>query len=83
MGKPGLSGYLVSLVDLVYLVGLVQPNKQDKPNKRDRPNRLNRPNEQDRLADCFRILLEHTTTLSPLTTMPAPCKQMLSKGNRP
>jgi hypothetical protein len=74
---------LVFLVHLVYLVGLVQPNKQDKPNKRDRPNRLNRPNEQDRLADCFSILLEHTTTLSPLTTMPAPCKQMLSKGNRP
>jgi len=77
---------LVFLVHLVYLVGLVQPNKQDKPNKpnkRDRPDRPNRPNEQDGLADCFSILLEHTTTLSPLTTMPAPCKQMLSKGNRP
>jgi len=40
--KPGLSGYLVNLV------GLVQPNKQDRPD---------RPNEQDRLADFFSILL--------------------------
>ena len=41
--KPGLSGYLV------YLVGLVQPNRRDRPD---------RPNEQDRLADFFSILLE-------------------------
>jgi hypothetical protein len=40
--KPGLSGYLVYLVQLV---GLAQPNKQDKPIK------------QDRLADLFNILL--------------------------
>ena len=38
----------VYLVDLVYLVRFIQPNKQDKPNK---------PNRQDRLADCFSILL--------------------------
>jgi hypothetical protein len=43
--KPGLSGYLVCLV---HLVSLIQPNKPDRPN---------RPNEQDRLADCFSILL--------------------------
>jgi hypothetical protein len=43
--KPGLSGYLV------YLVDLVQPNKLIK---QDRPNR---PNEQDKLADLFNILL--------------------------
>ncbi len=51
----------VYLVHLVYAVSLAQPNKQDKPNKpikRDRPDRPNRPNEQDRLADCFSILLE-------------------------
>ena len=44
-GKPGLSGYLVCLV---------QPNKQDKLNK---PNKRDRPNEQDRLADFSNILL--------------------------
>ncbi len=43
--KPGLSGYLVCLV---HLVSLMPPNKPDRPN---------RPNEQDRLADCFSILL--------------------------
>ena len=44
-GKPGLSGYLICLV---HLVRLIQPNKPDRPN---------RSNEQDRLADCFSILL--------------------------
>jgi hypothetical protein len=43
--KPGLSGYLVCLV---HLVSLMQPNKPDRPH---------RPNEQDRLANCFGILL--------------------------
>jgi hypothetical protein len=43
--KPCLSGYLVCLV---HLVSLMQSNKPDRPN---------RPHEQDRLADCFRILL--------------------------
>ena len=36
---------LVHQVDLVSLVGLLQPHKQDRPNRRDRPN------EQDRLAE--------------------------------
>jgi hypothetical protein len=49
---------LVFLVDLVYLVGLVQPNKQDKPNKPIKRDRPNRPNEQVGLADFFSILLE-------------------------
>jgi hypothetical protein len=51
----------VCLVDLVYLVGLVQPNNRDRPNRRDRPDRPdrpNRPNEQVGLADLFSILLE-------------------------
>jgi hypothetical protein len=39
----------VCLVDLVYLVGLVEPNKRDKPNK---PNNSLLP-----LADFFSILL--------------------------
>ena len=43
--KSGLSGYLVCLV---HLVSLMQANKPDKPN---------RPNEQDKLTDCFSILL--------------------------
>jgi hypothetical protein len=50
--KPGLSGYLVCLV---HLVSLLQPNKPDRPN---------RPNEQDRLADCFSILLVDGLVLS-------------------
>jgi hypothetical protein len=57
----------VYLVHLVYPVSLVQPNKQDKPNKpikRDKPDRPNRPNEQDRLADCFSILLEERYDLA-------------------
>ena len=51
--KPDLSGYLACLV---HLVSLLQPNK---------PGRPNRPNEQDRLADCFSIMLveaAHTFT---------------------
>jgi hypothetical protein len=51
----------VYLVHLVYPVSLVQPNKQDKPNKpikRGKPDRPNRPNEQDRLAECFSMLLQ-------------------------
>jgi hypothetical protein len=31
------------LVHLVYLVSLIQPNKQDKPNKPDRPNKREQP----------------------------------------
>ncbi len=42
----------VHLVYPVYLVGLVQPNNQDRPNRRDRPY------EQDRLADYFSIRIE-------------------------
>jgi hypothetical protein len=37
-----------SPVCLVHLDNLIQPNKPDRPN---------RPHDQDRLADCFRILL--------------------------
>ncbi len=48
--KPGLSGYLV------YLVSLIQPNTPDRPN---------RPHEQDRLADCFSILLEQQEVSAP------------------
>jgi hypothetical protein len=53
---------LVHLVSLVHLVDLVQPNN------RDRPDRPNRPDEQDRLADCFSILL--TTLLLRLLMCP-------------
>ena len=59
--KPGLSGYLVGLV---YLVSLMQPNKPDRPN---------RPNEQDRLADCFSILLERPLLLRPLILQDRAC----------
>ena len=44
--SSGLSGHLV---------GLVQPNKQDRPNRPDRPDRPNRPNEQARLARRGRV----------------------------
>ena len=70
--KPGLSGYLVSLVhlvDLVYLVGLVQPNNRDRPDRRDRPNR---PHEQDRLPDFFSILQGPISSVEEGATAPLP-----------
>ena len=44
---------LVFLVDLVYLVGLVQPNKRDRPNKSNNGLLL--------LADLFSFLLDEVS----------------------
>jgi hypothetical protein len=65
-----LSGYLVCPVHLIYLIGLVQPNKQDKPNKPIKQDRPNRPNEQDGLADFFSILPEKRTGRPPIGGRP-------------
>ena len=40
-----------------YWVCLVCLVKQDQLDERNKPDGPNRPNEQDRLADCFSILL--------------------------
>ena len=52
---PGLSGHLVDLVGLVYLVDLATLFKFAQLNKRDKPNKLN--NSLLVVADFLGILL--------------------------